>query len=104
MGRCDDEPVSFGICGLESNEKSDVPCLDADASSIPLPFSVSNLFIIVGDNAVRDFGVFLSAVCNEQTMFLTIPGFVDRDITGTLEGGGKFIESIDFLCVSSDER
>ena len=55
MGRCDDEPVSFGICGFESNEKSDIPGLDADASSIPLPFPVSNLFIVVGDNAVRDF-------------------------------------------------
>ena len=52
---------------------------------------------------VRSFGVLLATVCNEQTMFFTASGFVNRSVTGTLEGGDEFFEPISFLYVALDE-
>lgn len=52
---------------------------------------------------ICDFGVFLATVCDDQAVLFTTSGFVDRGVTGALKGGGKFLESIDFLCVSSDK-
>lgn len=48
---------------------------------------------------VCDLGVFFATVGDEQTVFLTMSGFVDRGIAGLLDYGGELIESIDFLWV-----
>ena len=88
MGCCDDQAVSFGVDGFESDERSDILCSVADTSSVSFPFAIPDLLFIVEDNAVCDLGVFLATVRDEQTVFFTMPGFVDRGVTGVLEGGG----------------
>lgn len=88
MGCCDDQAVSFGVDGFESDKRSDILCSVADTPSVPLPLAIPDLFFIVDDDAVCDLGVFLATVCDEQTVFFTMSGFVDRGVTGVLEGGG----------------
>lgn len=85
MGCCNDQAVFFGVGRFKSNERSDIIRSDADASSVSLPFAIPDLFFIVEDDAVCDLGVFLATVCDEQTVFFTMSGFVDRDVTGILE-------------------
>lgn len=104
MGSCDNQAVSFGIGGFESDEGSDVPCSNADTSSIPLSFAIPNLFFVIEDSVVCDFGVFRATVGDEQTMLLTVSSFVDRGVASFLDDGGELIESIDFLCVLSVEK
>lgn len=103
MGRCDDQAVSFGVDGFESDERSDILRSVAGTSSVPLLFAIPNLFFVVEDDVVCDLGVFLATVCDEQTVFFTMSGFVNRGVTGVPEGGGQFLESIDFLWMSLDE-
>lgn len=49
---CDNQTVSLGIEGFESDERPYVLCSEADALSVPLPFTIPNLFLVVGDNMV----------------------------------------------------
>ena len=88
MGCCNDQAIPFGVDGFESDERSDILCSDADPSSVSLPFAIPDLFFIVEDSAVCNFGVLLATVCNEQTVFFAMSGFVDRGVTGVLEDGG----------------
>ena len=67
--------------------------------SIPLSFTIPDLLFVVDDSVVCDFGVFRATVGDEQTVLLTIACFVNCGITGLLNDGDEFIESIDFLFV-----
>lgn len=87
MGCCDDQAISFRVGGFESDERSNILCSVADASSVSLPFAISDIFFIVEDNVVCDLGVFLATVCDKQTVFFTMSGFVDCGVPGVLEGG-----------------
>lgn len=99
VGRRHDQAVSFGVHGFESDERSDVLCPEANASSVSLSLAVPNLLFVVEDTMIFHFGVFRSAVGDEQTMLLTMPGFVDGGVTGFLNNGDQLVESIDFLYV-----
>ena len=99
VGRCDNQAVSFGVHGFESDERPDIPRQDTDSPSVLLPFTLPDLFFVVNDSMVCDFGVFRATVGDEQTVLLTIAGFVGRGITGFLNDGDELIESIDFLCI-----
>jgi len=104
VGRCDDQAISFGVRGFESGEGPDVLCSDAAASSVPLSFAVPNLFVIIENYVVCDFGIFRVTVCDEQAVLLAMSGFVDRGVTGVREDGGELLKLINFLCGQSDER
>lgn len=104
MSRRDNQAASFRVRGFESDERPDVLCSDASASSISLSFAIPDLLFIVEDGVICNFRVFRAAVGDEQTVLLAMPGFVDRGIAGFLENRGEFLESIDFLCVLSDEK
>lgn len=103
MGCCDDQAICLGIGRFESDEGSDILCSEADASPVSFPFAIPNLFLVVKNNMVRGFGVFLATVCNEQTVLFTASGFVNRSVTGILEGGDEFFEPISFLYMSLNE-
>jgi hypothetical protein len=104
MGRRDNQAASFGVRGFESDERPDVLCSDASASSVSLSFAIPDLFFVIEDGVICNFRVFRPTVGDEQTMLLAMSGFVDRGVAGFLENRGEFLESIDFLCILSDER
>ena len=103
MGCCDDQAIRLGVGRSESDERSNIFCSEADASPVSFPFAIPDLFFVIKNNVICNFGVFLATVCDEQTMFFTTSGFVNRIVTRILEGGDELLEPIDFLCVSLDE-
>lgn len=84
VGCCDNQPFSSRISGSKGDERPDVLCPKADASSISLPLTFPNLLLVVEDDTVRDFDVFCATVGDEQTVLLVMPGFVYQDITSFL--------------------
>ena len=104
MGRCNDQTVSFGFRGFESDKGSYILCSDADAASVSLSFAVPYLLFVIIDNAVCNFGIFCTTVCDEQTVLFAMSSFVDRSVAGLRKDGGKFIKSINFLYMQSDQR
>jgi hypothetical protein len=50
VSRCDDQSASFGIHRSKSDERPDVLCSEADASSVPLSLTIPNLFLVVEDD------------------------------------------------------
>ena len=103
VGCCDNQAIWLGVGRFESDEGSNILCSETDASPVSFSFALPNFFFVVKNNVVCDFGVFLATVCDEQTMFFTTSGFVNRGVTGILEGGDELLEPIGFLCVSLDE-
>ena len=65
VGCCNDQPVSFRVHGFESDNGPDVLRSDAGASSVPLSFTIPDLFFIVEDSVVCDFRIFRATVGDE---------------------------------------